>query len=154
MNMNNFKEKMYRFMYGRYGTDQLYTFCSVLSLVVVVANLVVSVAVKNPTARMITSGILLGLFVALFAWNTFRSMSKKIYKRRRENGIFLNIVGVLRRIVTFNTSSKTKSGNKDDNYYIFRDCTKCSCTLRLPKKKGRNKVKCPKCSHKFYVISK
>lgn len=154
MNMNNFKEKLYRFMYGRYGTDELYTFCSVLSLVLVVANLICSYAITNQTARIIVSSILLALFVAVFAWNTFRSMSKKIYKRRRENGIFLNIVGALKRFFSFNTSRKTKSKNRDDDFYIFRDCTKCSATLRLPKKKGRHKVKCPKCSHSFYVVSK
>ena len=141
-------------MYGRYGTDQLYTFCSVCSLVLVVANLICSIAITNTTARMIVSSILLSLFVALFAWNTFRSMSKKIYKRRRENGIFLNVVGALKRFFTFNTSRKTKSKNRDDDFYVFRDCTKCSATLRLPKKKGRHKVKCPKCAHSFYVVSK
>ncbi len=141
-------------MYGRYGNDELGLFCSVLSLVLVVANLITSVAITDPVANTVTGICLLAAFVALTAWSTFRMMSKKIYKRRRENGIFLNIVGALKRFFTFNTSRGTKSINKDDDFYIFRDCTKCSTTLRLPRKKGRNKVKCPKCAHRFYVVSK
>ena len=154
MNMNKFKEKLYSFMYGRYGNDELGLFCSVLSLVLVVANLIISVAITNPTANIIVGACLLSAFAGITAWSTFRMMSKKIYKRRRENGIFLNIVGALKRFFTLNTSRKTKSKNRDDDFYIFRDCTKCSATLRLPKKKGRHKVKCPKCSHSFYVVSK
>ena len=141
-------------MYGRYGNDELNLFLSVLSLVVVAANIVVSFAMDNGTAKTIVSICLWVAFVGIFALTTFRTMSKKIYKRRRENGLFLNAVGKLKRIVTFNTSAGSKGKNKDDETYIFRDCTKCSCTLRLPRKKGRNKVKCPKCAHKFYVISK
>ncbi len=141
-------------MYGRYGTDELYLFCTILSLVLVVADFIVQAAMPASTAKTVVTISLLVAIVGLFAWMTFRSMSKKIYKRRRENGIYLNIVGALKRFFTFNTSRKTKSQNKDDALYIFRDCTKCSATLRLPRKKGRNKVKCPKCSHKFYVVSK
>ena len=154
MRRGNFKQRLYSFMYGRYGNDELGLFCSVLSLVLVVVNIITSAAITDHVANIIVSACLVGAFIALSAWSTFRMMSKKIYKRRRENGIFLNIVGTLKRIVTFNTSRKTKSVNKDNEFYIFRDCTKCSTTLRLPRKKGRNKVKCPKCAHRFYVVSK
>ena len=141
-------------MYGRYGNDELNFFLGVVSLVLVAANVVSSFVISNGTVKTIVGACLLAGFAALFAITTFRTLSKKIYKRRRENGLFLNAVGKLKRIVTFNTSAATKGTNKDDASYIFRDCTKCSCTLRLPRKKGRNKVKCPKCAHKFYVISK
>ncbi len=154
MKKGNFQQKLYAFMYGRYGNDELNLFLSILSLVLVVANLISSFAITDGTARAIVGACIWVAFVGLFALTTFRTMSKQIYKRRRENGIYLNIVGALKRFVTFNTSRKTKSQNKDDEFYIFRDCTKCSCTLRLPRKKGRNKVKCPKCSHRFYVVSK
>lgn len=154
MKKGNFKQKLYSFMYGRYGNDELGFFCTVLILVLVAANFVTSVAITDPVAATVTTGCLVAAYVGLATWSIFRMMSKKIYKRRRENGIFLNIVGALKRFFTFNTSRKTKSANKDDDFYIFRDCTKCSCTLRLPRKKGRNKVKCPKCAHRFYVVSK
>lgn len=154
MKKGNFQQRLYEFMYGRYGNDELNLFLSILSFVLIAANLIASFAITDGTVRTIVSACLLAAFVGLFALTTFRTMSKKIYKRRRENGLFLNAVGKLKRIVTFNTSAGSKGKNKDDENYIFRDCTKCSCTLRLPRKKGRNKVKCPKCGHKFYVISK
>ena len=141
-------------MYGRYGTDQLYVFGSVLSLALIVANFIIQIAMPASTVKSVICGVLLPMYVGLFVWMTFRSMSKNIYKRRKENERFLAIVGWLKRFFTFNTSTKTKSHNADSESYIFRDCTKCSATLRLPRKKGRNKVKCPKCSHRFYVRSK
>lgn len=153
-NMGKFKEKIYRFMYGRYGTDKLYNFTFVLTLILLVAELVVNYALPESLAA---SYVALGLSLAvvgLYVWMVFRSMSRNIYKRRKENERFLKAVNVLKRLVTFNTSRKTKSHNRDDAMYIFRDCTRCGSTLRLPRKKGRHKVKCPKCTHRFFVTSK
>lgn len=152
--INNFMQSGYRFMYGRYGTDELYLFGCILSLVLIVANFVIQLAVPASPVKTVIGACLLPIYVGLFAWMTFRSLSKNIYKRRRENARFLAVVGWLKRFFTFNTSTKTKSHNADSETHIFRDCTKCSATLRLPRKKGRNKVKCPKCGHRFYVISK
>ena len=154
MKKGNFQQKLAAFMYGRYGSDELNFFLSILSFVLIVANIITSIAITDVVAGNIVSVCLFAAIIGLFALTTFRMMSKKIYKRRRENGIYLKILGALKRFFTFNTSRKSKSRNADDAYHIFRDCTKCSCTLRLPRKKGRNKVKCPKCAHRFYVISK
>lgn len=141
-------------MYGRYGTDELYMFMSILSLVLVVADVVLQFVIKDPLAKGITGGVILAAIVALLVIATVRSMSRKVYKRRLENERFLRICNALKRFFTFNTSSKTKSHNQDTDVYIFRDCTKCRATLRLPRKKGRHKVRCPKCAHGFYVRSK
>ena len=141
-------------MYGRYGNDELNLFLSIVSLVLIVANIITSIVITDITVSNIVSICIWVVFVGLFALTTFRTMSKQIYKRRRENGIFLNVFGAFKRFFTFNTSRKSNGRNADYAYYIFRDCTMCSCTLRLPRKKGRNKVKCPKCAHRFYVISK
>ena len=141
-------------MYGRYGTDHLYVFGCILSLVLIVANFVIQLAMPASTVKTVIGACLLPAYIGLFVWMTFRALSKNIYKRRRENARFLAVVGWLKRFFTFNTSAKTKSRNADSETYIFRDCTKCASTLRLPRKKGRNKVNCPKCGHRFYVISK
>ena len=152
--MGKFKEKLYRFMYGRYGNDQLNIFLSVLSLVLVVVDLVFQFVPIDALIKNIAFGVILAAIIAIFAVTTWRTLSKNIYKRRRENERFLSFSRFIKRIFTFNTSTKTKTHNQDTDVYIFRDCTKCSATLRLPRKKGRNKVKCPKCSHGFYVKSK
>ena len=152
--MGKFKEKLYRFFYGRYGTDQLYKFCLILLMLLLVASLVLQFTLPEGLASAIVSLSISVLTYALMFWMIFRSMSRNIYKRRRENERYLKISGAVKRFFIGNTSRKTRSANRDDQYYIFRDCTRCKATLRLPRKKGKHSVKCPRCSHSFFVISK
>ena len=152
--MRKFKEKLYRFFYGRYGTDQLYKFCLVLILVLMVVSLVMQVILDEGLAAAIVSLSLSILTYALLFWMLFRSMSRNIYKRRLENEKYLKISGAVKRFFSANTSKGTRSFNRDDSAYVFRDCTKCNSTLRLPRRPGRHKVKCPRCSHAFYVKAK
>ncbi|MBQ3012569.1 MAG: hypothetical protein IJD74_03420 [Clostridia bacterium] len=152
--MGKFKEKLYRFFYGRYGTDQLYKFCLILLMLLLVASLVLQFTLPEGLASAIVSLSISVLTYALMFWMIFRSMSRNIYKRRRENERYLKISGAVKRFFIGNTSRKTRSANRDDQYYIFRDCTRCKATLRLPRKKGKHSVKCPRCSHSFYVRSK
>ena len=149
--MSRFKEKLYRFAYGRYGTDKLYYFSLALALAVSVADFITQWLMPESLVKTILGLSASAIVIYLFVWMTFRSMSRNIRKRRLENERFLRFVGFWRRIVTFNTSKGTKSRNADDEFYVVRDCTKCRATLRLPKKVGKNKVKCPRCSHSFYV---
>lgn len=152
--MGKFKEKLYRFMYGRYGTDALYNFLSVLVLILLIAEWILSIYTGNSTAGAIILLILTTFNLFILIWLMFRCMSRNIEKRRRENTVYLNIRNAIKRFFTRNTSSKSKRGPKDNATYIFRDCTKCSNTLRLPYKAGRNAVVCPKCSHRFFVRAK
>lgn len=152
--MRKFKERLYRFFYGRYGTDQLYKFCLVAILVLMVVSIILQLVLPEGLASSIASLSLSVLTYALLFWMIFRSMSRNIYKRRRENEGYLKISGAVKRFFIGNTSRRTRSTNRDDAYYIFRDCTRCKATLRLPRKKGKHSVKCPRCSHSFYVRSK
>lgn len=146
-----FKEKLYRFMYGRYGVDSLYNFCNVAIIVLLIMCLFGSLFIRNEYARAIVTLIVLIAEVSLIVWNTFRMFSRNVAKRRKENERFLAARGACKRFFTRNTSRKTKSNNHDNSMYIFRDCTYCGVTLRLPVKGGRHLVTCPKCSGKFYV---
>ena len=152
--MSRFREKIGRFMYGRYGTDQLYSFLMVLFFIVWGLE-IIAVAII-PAGRVqdiasIVGAVLTGLLLVLMI---SRSMSRNIYKRRRENEKYLKASRAVKRFLSFNTSKKTKSFNRDDAQYIFRDCTKCGCVLRLPRRAGRHKTRCPRCSHSFYVKAK
>ncbi len=151
---NKFTEKMYRFMYGRYGADELYMFFTILSTVMLIADLIVGISKMGNVPKLITLSIITVLWCGIMAFTIYRMMSKQIAKRRHENEIYLKALGAVKRIFTLNTSAKSKSNNTDDSSYIFRDCNKCCATLRLPRKSGRHKVKCPRCSHKFYVYAK
>jgi DNA-directed RNA polymerase subunit RPC12/RpoP len=151
--MKRFKEKLYRFMYGRYGNDALSHFCMLLALALVLADVILGLFLEG-IAGAVVSLSLGGLVIALYVWILFRCFSRNVYKRRRENEVYLSASRTVKRALSGNTSKRTKSRNYDDAFYIFRDCTKCASTLRLPKKTGKNSVKCPKCGHLFYVKSK
>jgi phage FluMu protein Com len=152
--MARFKEKLYRFMYGRYGTDQLYSFLTVLFFIVWAFEIIAVMIIPEGTLQNIVSIIGGSLTMLLLIVMIFRSMSRNIYKRRRENEIYLKTSRAVKRFFGGNTSRKTKSLNRDDAQYIFRDCTKCGSVLRLPRRVGRHKTKCPRCSHSFYVKAK
>lgn len=140
-------------MYGRYGNDKLNNFLMIAALVLLFASVIVSFIPVN-TATLVVSAVLSILILSAYAYTMFRMMSKNIYKRRQENMTFLKASRAVKRFLTFNTSYGTKSNNRDDADHIFRDCTKCGTTLRLPRRSGKHSVKCPKCTHSFYVKSK
>lgn len=152
--MGKFRDKMYRFMYGRYGTDELYTFISVFVLVLLVIEWVLGIFISGYTIGAIVLFMITVLNLALLIWSVVRCFSRKIEKRKRQNMAFLRARRAVVRVLTFNVSRKTSRGHRDGGGYIFRDCTKCSCTVRLPYKVGKNAVVCPKCSHRFYVKAK
>lgn len=152
--MNKFKEKFIRFMYGRYGVyglDDLYKFLSYSSIVLILVNFILTAVIPDNVAKVIVSSCMSVLIFLIFGYNLFRFFSKNIVARRKENEIFVRLKKALKRFFTFNTSSGTKSSNRDSETLIFRDCTYCGSILRLPRRAGRNKVKCPRCSKPFYV---
>jgi hypothetical protein len=152
--MARFKEKLYRFMYGRYGTDQFYSFLMVLFFIVWGIEIIAVAIIPEGLVQSIVSiagGVISTL---LLVYMVFRSMSRNIYKRRRENERYLKVSRAMKRFFGGNTSRKTQSFNRDDARYIFRDCTKCGSVLRLPRREGRHRTKCPRCSHSFYVKAK
>lgn len=152
--MGKFKEKMYRFMYGRYGTDELYSFISILVLVLLALEWILSIFIGKYLVGAIILYVIITLNLVLIIWSVCRCFSKKIDKRRRENQAYLRARRAVKRFFSFNTSKGSKRGPRDGGGYIYRDCTKCGNTLRLPHKAGRNAVRCPKCSHRFFVKAK
>lgn len=152
--MRKIREKFLRFIYGRYGVDELYKFSMVLLLVIWIADLITSIILPAGNAKLIVSFCFMIVMAGLISWITFRMLSKNIYKRRQENERYIKAQRAVIRTLCFNTSRKSKGKNADTYEYIFRDCTNCGSTLRLPRKEGKNRVKCPRCNHSFFVVSK
>ena len=152
--MEKFKEKFIRFMYGRYGVyglDELYKFLSYASIVLIILAFIASTVIPSGVAKVIVTSSFTALIFLTVGFNLFRFFSKNIVARRKENERFVRLRKALKRFFTLNTSYGTRSANRDGETLIFRDCTYCGSVLRLPRRKGRNKVKCPRCSKSFYV---
>lgn len=132
--MNKFVYKMYKFMYGRYGIDELYKIniglCILLSIVNIFFN-----------NRVISAIEWILLFITIY-----RSMSRNLVRRRYERDRYLKIKkGFCNRI------SLVRRKWRDRNTHLYKRCPKCGTVLRLPLKKGVHMCKCPTCSNRFEV---
>ena len=129
-----FREKIAGFMYGRNGVDKLCT------------ALLWSAVILSALNIFFHSGILWVLEYILIIWCVFRALSKNIYKRQIENRKFINIWG---RVKSFFALQKNKF--RDRKTHIYRICPHCKSNLRLPKRKGKHTVRCPKCNLRFDI---
>ncbi|MDU4045533.1 MAG: hypothetical protein E7H35_01240 [Peptoniphilus harei] len=132
----NFKEKMRKFMLGRYGQDELGKFILSLSLILLIINLFVKTAALSAAA------------LVLIIYSYYRIFSRDVRARYVENKKFLSTVDPLRRKFF---SSKNKYDNR--KVYKYIKCPKCKFEMKVPKNKGKIRVTCKKCGEKFIVKS-
>ena len=133
----NFNQKIQKFMYGRYGTDDLYKFLFKLYFILLIVNL------------FLKSTIISTLEIIIVFIMFYRCFSKKIYKRSDENVAFLKLKKNL--LKPFNNIKR----NLKDKDHIYKKCHKCHTTLKLPlpMNRGIKKAKCPNCGQKVKVIA-
>lgn len=125
------REKIDRFMQGRYGTDKLNQFIFYLVWVF----LIVSKFTKN---RFFTFLFYLDIVLYLY-----RSLSKNYVKRSIENQKFIHVQAVLgHHIQALCKNIK----DKEHKYFV---CPKCTQLIRVPKKRGKITVTCPSCRKSF-----
>lgn len=126
------KEKLMRFMYGRYGVDSLSNFLAGAAF----ASFIVSV--------IFDQGIFSTLAWALLIYSYFRIFSKNIYKRAAENQNFLNRTAKIRGqfYQWKNTLTQLKT------HHIYK-CPTCRQKIRIPRGKGKIEIRCPKCNTRF-----
>lgn len=130
--MRNIMQKIYMFMQGRYGNDQLNNFLLVIWFIIYFVNL------------FVRSWILFALGLLIIALSMYRTLSKNITKRIAENQKFLPIYNKcknffsiqFKRIKEFKTSSYVK-------------CPACKAQLRVKRRKGVHTILCPKCRKEF-----
>lgn len=130
--MRNFIQKIYMFMQGRYGSDQLNTFLLILWLLVYFINLFVH------------SWILFILGLLIVSLCAYRMLSKNITKRMYENNKFLPIYNKCKNFISiqFKRIKEIKTAS-------YVKCPDCKAQLRVKRKKGVHTVRCPKCSKEF-----
>ena len=146
------REKLARFMQGRYGIDELGRFMTGASLVIVILEL-------------ITGWYALTLvFWAIFIMIYYRMFSRDYGKRQQENQKFLTARYKFKakwyQIFHKNNNSYGGYGNTGGfqkfqknmqqrmQYHIYK-CPSCSQKIRIPRGKGKIMVRCPKCNTEF-----
>ena len=136
--MGKFKSKLYRFMYGRYGTYGTDTLSKVL-LWVYLIWLVICTILELFVDSICFSLAYWVVTLALVFWMLFRIFSRNVVARRKENERFCGFFKLRRNKF------------KDRKTHVYRKCPKCKAVLRLPKAKGKHFVVCPRCKNRFEV---
>ena len=120
-----------RFMYGRYGQDQL-NLCLLVSYLLLYLVYVFT--------RFIP---LYWLSWALLCWTLFRMLSRNAPRRRAENAKFLELIGPVQRWFHLR-----RTIYKDKEHCYFK-CPHCGQQLRVPRGKGKITVTCRACGASF-----
>ncbi|MGN0695183.1 MAG: hypothetical protein ACI4J5_00285 [Oscillospiraceae bacterium] len=132
--MNKFRDKLLRFMQGRYGADDLYRFSAAAAGILLILNI------------FLKSYALWLFLTILLIWIYYRALSRNIGARQAENRAFLKIKGDVGRHFRI-----AKLMIRDRKTYCYKKCPVCKKMLRLPRRKGRHTVNCPQCKNDFNV---
>ena len=119
-------------MAGRYGTDALNQFLSILAVVLLLISLVTRL------------GLFTWLGLAALICCYFRTFSRNISRRTEENYKFYSFQERL--------TGKWKGVRRrwaDRKTYRYYRCPKCRQLLRVPKGRGRIEISCPRCGTQF-----
>lgn len=126
------REKLRRFMIGRYGTDGLNQFLSIASLVLLLIAIVSRVSLFT------------WLGVALLVFCYYRTFSRNISKRTEENYKFYTLKD---RVSSKFRGWKEQWANR--KVYHYYRCPQCRQKLRVPRGRGRIQISCPRCGTQF-----
>lgn len=125
-----------RFMYGRYGNDQLNRALCVLILALYVLSL--------PLSLIPMVGSVLR-FLNTFLWFVvlLRMFSRNIQRRRDENAWFLAKIGPAKQAFR---NHKMRQQDREHKYFT---CKNCSAVCRVPRGRGKIIITCPKCGREI-----
>ena len=126
------REKLERFMAGRYGMDYLGRFTLITGLIV----LIIAGWSGKPILTLIAW--------ILIIYTYFRIFSRNVYKRSAENQKYLARTYKIR---TFWARQKNMMAQRK-THHIYK-CPTCRQKIRIPRGKGRIEIRCPKCNTTF-----
>ena len=136
------KERLRKFMVGRYGADELNRFLTICGWVLLLAGFVLSSIQKNAT--QILGSLMVTLSWALLIWSIFRTLSKNTQKRASENYQYFVYKN---KVVSWWKQRKTRWQDRKVHRYFL--CPQCRATVRVPKGKGKIRITCPHCKNQF-----
>jgi DNA-directed RNA polymerase subunit RPC12/RpoP len=127
-------DRLRRFMFGRYGGDELSKALLVLSFILL---LIMNFVPKD--LRFLTILAYIPVIICMF-----RIFTRNIYKRRNENYKYLKIKNKI--VMWFKNNINRIKTLKNYKYYT---CSNCKQKLRVPRGKGKISITCPKCNSSF-----
>ena len=130
------KEKIGRFMAGRYGNDKLNQFMMAVFLGCAVLNLFGRNAYASTVLNSWECLLILLVYIRMF--------SRNISKRYAENQKYLALENRLRRFF----GQKRYLMQQRKEYHIYK-CPGCKQKIRIPRGKGKISIRCPKCGEEF-----
>ena len=122
---------LYNFKRGRYGNDFLNFTLLIISLIFWMIN----IFLQNVALSFLINCLLI--------YCTYRSLSKNIWTRQKENNRFLEATKDIR---TNYKVVKMNFYDKKSKYFI---CPNCKQIVKVPKGKGKIEISCPRCRNKF-----
>lgn len=137
--LNDMGIKFQRFMYGRYGTDELYKGLIWIYLIIVLLAIILGRTVNSVLYTIFSAAAL-----AVFIFTFFRVFSKNTEKRRKENAKWLGFTSTVQKKFQL-----VQNRWKFRKTHIFRKCPNCKAVLRMKRVKGQHQVTCPHCSTSF-----
>lgn len=126
------KERMQRFMAGRYGNDQLNQFIFIVAII----SMVLEIVTRQSLFYTLTLVLLILAYVRVF--------SRNINKRYEENMKFLQ-----KKDAILNKFRKQKYYAAQRRDFHIYTCPQCKQKIRIPKGKGKISITCPKCRTSF-----
>lgn len=125
------REKMMRFMQGRYGNDRLGQVMLGLAMVCVVLSLFWIPFIST-----------IGLVVLILTY--YRMFSRQIARRTAENQKYLKLEWKLRAKL-----QKQKQSLAQRRTHRIYKCPNCRQKIRVPRNRGRIAISCRKCGTEF-----
>lgn len=131
------KDRLNRFMQGRYGVDQFSRF----TLIVAMVSIVLTILMRSGS---VLRSILDFIGIAAIIYTYFRMLSRDFSARYKENQKYLQLTDKIRRWI-----QKEKYQLQQRKVYHIYKCPSCSQKIRIPRGKGKIEISCPKCHTKF-----
>ena len=128
-----------RFMYGRYGSDQLARFLACVSFITMLLSIL-----TRGVGRGGVSALFFYLCIALLGWSYFRMFSRDFSRRRRENAFYLD----KKHRLTSRIDLHRECFRQRRDYVFFR-CPGCRQLVRVPRGKGKLRITCRRCGYSF-----
>ena len=118
--------------------DDLNKFLLIIDIILIIVSFFIKTFILD-----LIKFIILGIVI-------FRLVSKNKQQRAKENKIYQKIIKTITKPFT-----NIIRNFKDRKTHVYKKCSKCKTTLKLPlpKTRGINHAKCPECSNRVTIIT-